>query len=531
MALEGSAIEFSIANTSDTRKTFYWTLEAVKGTPRSSDFDQPPFNLFTGIWPGNYNASVTLNPGESQSIPLKLKSDNLIEGQEIFNIASKSDRYSEDKNIITTISIQDKENPRITISPDPTGKLLEDLNLETAPGENKNYTRDDFQFAIKEQQTSDGDTFTINPIKRIISLSPSSFILQYKEGYGTSERNRLVLATKNKQKNPKKSISYQELPKFSTHRYSYTINATLDSKGNLYSIHSYYPSGGTEERKTLLLKHNQKGKEVFQVPLSSHDSKPGIATDNKNGLLISSSNHSNVTVQRRSSKTGKQLWSSQPFFGVDGGGFNKSSRSLQPLDDGSFLVAASGFLDLYGHEIASYIAKVSLKDGNLQTLLGVDGDASYWSNEFFTQDNKIFFRTGISAYSVSVDAKPTQTLNLPGKGQNKISSKNKSEHKLTKPKQFRKQFIDKITNFNPRKNTLTVSRNDFDIEKRIKFAIGKNKRAARALSNQELDFIYDQKKGGLYYNENGAERGFGDGGLIAILKGAPDISAEHIQSI
>ena len=69
-----------------------------------------------------------------------------------------------------------------------------------------------------------------------------------------------------------------------------------------------------------------------------------------------------------------------------------STKVLAPcnLDDGSFLVAASGYLDLYGPGIGSYIAKVSLKDGSLQALVGVDGDFSYESNEFLTRKNKIF---------------------------------------------------------------------------------------------------------------------------------------------
>ena len=79
MAFEGNSVEFSITNTTDTRKTFYWTLEAVEGTPRQSDFNEPPTGLFTGIWPSNYDTNVTLNPGESRFISLDLKSDKLIE--------------------------------------------------------------------------------------------------------------------------------------------------------------------------------------------------------------------------------------------------------------------------------------------------------------------------------------------------------------------------------------------------------------------------------------------------------------------
>ncbi|MAR05479.1 MAG: hypothetical protein CL862_00010 [Cyanobium sp. NAT70] len=57
----------------------------------------------------------------------------------------------------------------------------------------------------------------------------------------------------------------------------------------------------------------------------------------------------------------------------------------------------------------------------------------------------------------------------------------------------------------------------------------KDFRQLRKASN--FDFLYDQLKGRLYFNENGDERGFGDGGLLAAFKGAPELSAEHIGMI
>ena len=53
----------------------------------------------------------------------------------------------------------------------------------------------------------------------------------------------------------------------------------------------------------------------------------------------------------------------------------------------------------------------------------------------------------------------------------------------------------------------------------------------KKLAKQDFDFLYDEKKGGLYFNENGADKGFGDGGIIAILKGAPDLSADNLEFI
>ena len=53
----------------------------------------------------------------------------------------------------------------------------------------------------------------------------------------------------------------------------------------------------------------------------------------------------------------------------------------------------------------------------------------------------------------------------------------------------------------------------------------------RQLAKFDIDFLYDRKKGGLYFNENGLDRGFGNGGIIAIIKGAPDLTASHLEFI
>ena len=48
---------------------------------------------------------------------------------------------------------------------------------------------------------------------------------------------------------------------------------------------------------------------------------------------------------------------------------------------------------------------------------------------------------------------------------------------------------------------------------------------------QDHYFHLDQKKGGLYFNENGSDKGFGDGGIIAILKGVPDLTSDNLEFI
>ncbi len=111
--------------------------------------------------------------------------------------------------------------------------------------------------------------------------------------------------------------------------------------------------------------------------------------------------------------------------------------------------------------------------------------------------------------------------------------KNREEtHKRTidEPTKFKTKSADKITNFNPSTDSLSIDINSFGIDSSATFAAGKNKKTVKKkLAKQDLDFLYDQKKGGLYFNENGADKGFGEGGIIAILKGAPDLTLDNLE--
>ena len=97
------------------------------------------------------------------------------------------------------------------------------------------------------------------------------------------------------------------------------------------------------------------------------------------------------------------------------------------------------------------------------------------------------------------------------------------------PPSFKKKHIDKITNFNPSTDTLEIDTDSFGIDNSATFATAKNKRKMKKLAKQDLDFLYDQKNGGLYFNENGSVTGFGDGGIIAVLKGAPDLQSSNLE--
>jgi hypothetical protein len=102
---------------------------------------------------------------------------------------------------------------------------------------------------------------------------------------------------------------------------------------------------------------------------------------------------------------------------------------------------------------------------------------------------------------------------------------------ITAPDSYKKKLADKITNFNPSTDTLEIDTDSFGIDSSFTFAAGKNKKAVKKLAKQDFDLLYDQKKGGLYFNENGSDKGFGDGGIIAILKRAPDLTSDNLEFI
>ena len=110
-------------------------------------------------------------------------------------------------------------------------------------------------------------------------------------------------------------------------------------------------------------------------------------------------------------------------------------------------------------------------------------------------------------------------------------SQSSNQEAIRLPNKFNKKSADEITNFNSFTDTLEIDTNSFGIDISATFASGKNKKAIKKLAKQDFDFLYDQKKGGLYFNENGADKGFGDGGIIAILKGAPDLSFGNLEFV
>ena len=98
---------------------------------------------------------------------------------------------------------------------------------------------------------------------------------------------------------------------------------------------------------------------------------------------------------------------------------------------------------------------------------------------------------------------------------------------------FTKKAADKIIGFDASEgDTLAVSAVAFpglEGSSSISFASTKSKKKLNQFSREDFDFVYFEKKGLLYFDGNHSDKDWGDseeGGLVAILKGKPEVSMD-----
>lgn len=97
---------------------------------------------------------------------------------------------------------------------------------------------------------------------------------------------------------------------------------------------------------------------------------------------------------------------------------------------------------------------------------------------------------------------------------------------------FGKKQADLIKDFDPDEGDfLLVDKDVFGLGKKIKIKVVTGKKSSKKAATSKKDFIYDDKKGLLYFNENGEEKGWGDGGLFVKLKGAPELAASDFTIV
>ena len=97
---------------------------------------------------------------------------------------------------------------------------------------------------------------------------------------------------------------------------------------------------------------------------------------------------------------------------------------------------------------------------------------------------------------------------------------------------FTKKAANKIIGFDASEgDSIAISKEAFPAlvgTSEISFISTKKKKELKVLSQQDYDFVYFSKKGKLYFDGNGVDLDWGganDGGLVAVLKGKPELSA------
>ena len=80
-------------------------------------------------------------------------------------------------------------------------------------------------------------------------------------------------------------------------------------------------------------------------------------------------------------------------------------------------------------------------------------------------------------------------------------------------------------------DSILVDKDVLGLGKKIKLKVVTGKKLSKKAATSKKDFVYDDKKGRLYYNENGREKGWGDGGLFVKLKGAPELGVSDFTIV
>ena len=131
-----------------------------------------------------------------------------------------------------------------------------------------------------------------------------------------------------------------------------------------------------------------------------------------------------------------------------------------------------------------------------------------------------------------------------GKGKRKMEGGSGSDTFVChKQDQYGKKGADTIIDFNPDEDLIALSRKSLGytrrqwkkiqrVGKELEFRTAETKKERNQMKQQNIDFIYHQDEakgyGLLFYNQNRANKGYGDGGMIAILEGGPDLFEGNI---
>jgi len=158
------------------------------------------------------------------------------------------------------------------------------------------------------------------------------------------------------------------------------------------------------------------------------------------------------------------------------------------------------------------------------------GDAGSWND--INTSSALFY---VTEQVISLEEAIIEDIQIdPGPPEEATNETSPKIFTITPPKKFKKKSSMKIKNFNTEIDLIQIDTASFGIDDILDPATAQQaegKKAVKKLAKQDFDFLYDEKKGGLYFNENGSDKGFGEGGIIAILKGGPDLTSSNLEFI
>ena len=113
-----------------------------------------------------------------------------------------------------------------------------------------------------------------------------------------------------------------------------------------------------------------------------------------------------------------------------------------------------------------------------------------------------------------------------GKGKDKLQGGTGADiFAFSKKDKFGKKGADIITDFKPEEgDKIALSAKALPGLKSAEFGIAANKSELKSLYKSAANIIYYQPKGRLIYDQNGSDKGFGEGGIFSILTGSPEIN-------
>ena len=176
-----------------------------------------------------------------------------------------------------------------------------------------------------------------------------------------------------------------------------------------------------------------------------------------------------------------------------------------------------------------------------------NSSTNYTDNSISATDNSTNVYNTFSLERIPVDL--SQIIKSSSKGAELVEGSKKDDvigfgrgrHRLfgdrgedifvfNKKDKFGPKGADRIIDFDPAKDQLLVGKKALKgIGNKPEFAAASNRKELKALQREDMELVYFEPKGQLYYNQNDEGRGFGKkGGLFAILQGAPEMTEDSI---